>query len=279
MFKNGFDDSVSNLVAFYKSYKKSGLSNLTEFFHSYNVPVNRHEHNFVTITMEMVHRLSVKWPELSNKLYLVSSEKRVKSVQKYIENWNRLGIEKAAYNLIKNYTSVAMRIQIAGREGVMLFENPGIIVMKDRKYPHTGCFVYSRQTPVETEICYKYNEINDDFIDWTHYTKYNDETIEHLVYIKKPFCSAIDVSLRRNLVSTLRGLTCEKDSRFVAGMVFYVNPIDPQFNLVYELNGRNVNIDVKFNLFADLKKVILIENYFMSNRTKNVTFPHHFGTS
>lgn len=262
MFKDGFDDSVSNLVAFYKSYKKSGLSNLTEFFHSYNMSVNRHEHNLVTINMEMVHRLSVKWPELNNKFYLVSGEQRVKSVQKYIENWNRLGIEKAVYNLIKNYTSVAMRIKISGREGVMLLENPGIIVMKDQEYPHTGCFVYSRRTPVETEICYKYNEISDGFIDWTHYTKYNDETIEHLVYVKNPFCSAIDVSLRRNLVSTLRGLTCEKDSRFVAGMVFYVNPNDPQFNLVYELNGRNVNIDVKFNLFADLEKVILIENYF-----------------
>lgn len=256
-------NTISNFIDFYKTFKKSKLNDLNEFYKSYNPPINRHDHMCVSLAMEIVHRLSVKCPGLNSKLYLVSCEEHVESISKYIFNCNRFNIENAAYSLEKEHLLVAMRIQIAEREGIMLLD-PGyhvacaITVMKDERPPHTGRFTQLQGPTFKRDYHYKYNEKDDNFIDWIEHSMCTEHS---LIYIKRPFRTAIDVTIRRNLVYNFRSLLArDANGRVFAGVYFCVTEHgdESEFTLFYDRpSEERIKFKVKFNLFKDVKKVIL----------------------
>lgn len=269
-------NTVNNFMDFYKSFKRSKASDLRAFFQSYTPPINRRHHMCVSLAMEVVSRICEVCPQLSDHLYLVSCEEAVESIQQYILNCKQLGIENAIYNLEKEHSLVAMRIVVAGREGIILLD-PGyhvaraVTVMKDQCYPHTGWFIQSQEPHLKREYCYKFNSFNDEFVEWGERTTRGDQQNhdQSLIYVKTPYRTAIDVTVRRNLVYNFRSLLSrDAKGRVCAGIYFPVSTDggDSTFTLFYDgSNGQSIKIKTKFNVFADEQKVCL----FRKRRTCN----------
>lgn len=260
-------NTVNNFVDFYKSFKQHSKSiDLRTFFQSYTPPINRRHHMCVSLAMEVVARISEVCPQLIDHLYLVSCEEAVESIQQYILNCKHLGIDNAMYNLEKEHAMVAMRIIVGGREGIIVLD-PGyhvaraVTVMKDQCYPHTGWFIQSHEPHLKREYCYKFNAMNDDFVEWSERTTRGDQHNHEisLIYIKHPYRTAIDVTVRRNLVYNFRSLLSrDAKGRVCAGIYFPVSTDggDSTFTLFYDgSNGQSIKIKAKFNTFADEKRV------------------------
>lgn len=260
-------NTVNNFVDFYKTFKKDSKStDLRGFFQSYTPPINRRHHMCVSLAMEVMARISEVCPQLSDHLYLVSCEEAVESIQQYILNCKQLGIDNAMYNLEKEHALVAMRVTVAGREGMIVLD-PGyhvaraVTVMKDQCYPHTGWFIQSHEPHLKREYCYKFSAMNDDFVEWGERTTRGDQQNHEvsLIYIKHPYRTAVDVTVRRNLVYNFRSLLSrDAKGRVCAGIYFPVteNGGDSTFTLFYDgSNGQSIKIKSKFNTFADEKKV------------------------
>lgn len=260
-------NTVNNFVDLYESFKQSKSTDLRAFFQSFTPPINRRHHMCVSLAMEVVSRISEVCPQLSDHLYLVSCEEAVEAIQQYILNCKQLGIDNAMYNLEKEHSMVAMRINVAGREGIMVLD-PGyhiaraVTVMKDQCYPHTGWFIQSDEPHLKREYCYKFNALNDEFVEWFERTTRGDQ-VNHdssLIYIKNPYRTAIDVTVRRNLVYNFRSLLSrDAKGRVCAGIYFPVTKDqggDSTFTLFYDgSNGQSIKIKTKFNTFADEQKV------------------------
>lgn len=76
-----------------------------------------------------------------------------------------------------------------------------------------------------------------------------------LIYVEQPYRTAIDVTVRRNLVYNFRSLLSrDAKGRVCAGMYFPVvpNPADAQVTLFYDsVNDTQVKQKFKFSLFKD----------------------------
>lgn len=165
----------------------------------------------VSLAMEIVARLSDVCPSLAEHFYLVSCEEAVEASLPYIEHCLENGMENALYNLEKEHALIAMRISVAGRDGFMILD-PGyhvsrvVTVMKDQNYPHTGWFTQSDEPHCKREYCYTVSTNSNDFIEWCERaTRGDKESYElSLVYVKLPYRTGVDVTVRRNLVYNFR---------------------------------------------------------------------------
>lgn len=259
-------NTVNNFLDFYSSFKQSKSDDLRNYFQSYVPPINRRHHMCVSLAMEIVARLAETCPQLAEHFFLVSCEECVDSFNPYVANCKELGMENAMYSLEKEHSLIAMRIVVAGREGIMLLD-PGyhvaraVTIMKDQCYPHTGWFTQSEEAHLKREYSYKYSSISDEFIEWTIRCTRNDEqTIEgSLVYVKQPYRTAIDVTVRRNLVYNFRSLLSrDAKGRVCAGIYFPVgeNGAESTFTMFYDgPNGQSVKIKTKFTAFLDENKI------------------------
>lgn len=268
-------NTVNNFLDFYASFKASKATNsLRNYFQSYVPPINRRHHMCVSLAMEIVARLADTCPQLAEHFFLVSCEECVEACDPYVANCMELGMENAMYSLEKEHSLIAMRIQVAGRDGIMLLD-PGyhvaraITIMKDQCYPHTGWYTQSQEAHVQREYSYTYSGLSDDFIEWTiRCTRGNETpTIESsLVYVKQPYRTAIDVTVRRNLVYNFRSLLSrDAKGRVCAGIYFPVieNGAESNFTMFYDgPNDQSVKIKTKFAVFLDDMKVhsLLIAN-------------------
>lgn len=206
-------NTVNNFIDFYHGFKmNTKTTNLTEYFQQYVPPINRRHHMCVSLGMEIVSRLIDLLPQIANHLYLVSCEEAVEATQPYIENCEENGIENAKYGLEKEHALIVMKIVVAGREGYMILD-PGyhvsraVTIMKDQLYPHTGWFIQSEESHCKREYCYTISTISSDFIEWSERTTRCDDEQQHelsLIYVKQPYRTAIDVTVRRNLVYNFR---------------------------------------------------------------------------
>lgn len=194
-------DTVNNFIHFYQSFKKSHLTNLDAFFRNYNVEssINRQNHMCVSLGMEIIARIATLRPDLSDYFYLVSCEEAVENAVIYIENCHQTNIDSVAWTLEKEHVLVAMKIRIGDRDGIVLLD-PGyhvaraVTIMNDEKYPHSGFFTQSDEPGCKREYCYKLSDKN--FVTWHEKTTRNGEETheESLIYVAKPFQSAIDVT-------------------------------------------------------------------------------------
>lgn len=204
-------NTVNNFIDFHSSFKKSKTSDLRKFYQNYVPPINRRHHMCVSLAMEIVARIDDVCPNLSKHFYIVSCEEAVEAAKPYIDHCEENGMENALSSLEKEHALIAMNINVAGREGLMIID-PGyhvaraVTVMKDQCYPHTGWFTQSDEPHCKREYCYTISSRSGDFIEWAERcTRGETETYElSLVYVKRPYRTAVDVTVRRNLVYNFR---------------------------------------------------------------------------
>lgn len=258
-------DTVNNFIHFYRSFKNSHMNNLDEFFRSYNPSINRQNHMCVSLGMEIIARIAVLRPDLADFFYLVSCEEAVENAITYIDNCQQTNIDSVAWNLEKEHVLVAMRIRIGNRDGILLLD-PGyhvarvVTIMNDEKYPHSGFFVQSDEPGCRREYCYKLSDKN--FVTWHEKTTRNGEETheESLIYVGRPFQSAIDVTARRNLVYEFRSLIARNNKgRVFAGLYFPIlsKVNDSTFTIFYNegINNKMVKTKIRFSIFKDETKI------------------------
>ncbi|XP_055373160.1 uncharacterized protein LOC129606706 [Condylostylus longicornis] len=261
-------NTVNNFLDFYKAFKKTRRSDLKSFFQFYDIPINRRHHMCVSLAMEIIIRILEIFPDLAKYLYIVSCEEAVVQPQYYIDTCEQIGINAANSNVEKEHSLVAMKLSIAGRQGYMVLD-PGyhvaraVTVMKDQCYPHTGWFTQSDEKHCKREYCYNYNIRNTNYIEWCEKETRGDkqEFKVNLVYVERPYRTAIDVTVRRNLVYDFRSLLArDAKGRVFAGLYFPLilskNGEQPQFTLFYEgQNNQNVKAKLLFNVFKNSSKI------------------------
>lgn len=112
-------------------------------FSSYKPPITSEHHTCVGLALELWSRLDVleqHFPGLTEYFYLVSCEENIK-----VTEYSGLDghLNKVASSLQKEHVLLALRLNVAGRKGLILCD-PGyhvgrvVTVMQDRTYPHTG---------------------------------------------------------------------------------------------------------------------------------------------
>lgn len=204
-------NTANNFVDFHKAFKESKETNLREFYQAYVPPINRRHHTCVSLAMEIVTRLGAVAPNLAEHCYLVSCEEAVEAAGPYIENCEENGMENTVYSLEKEHVLIALKINVAGRDGLMILDagyhvSRAVTVMKDQCYPHTGWFTQSNEPHCKREYCYTMSPDSNDFVEWTERaTRGSTESYEmSLVYVERPYRTAVDVTVRRNLVYNFR---------------------------------------------------------------------------
>lgn len=262
-------NTANNFVDFYKAYRAAhrvGRGELATHFRHYTIPINRRHHMCVSLGMEIVSRIAEHHPDIARRLYLVSCEEALDESDSYIEHCEENGIEHAGSTLEKEHAMVAMKIVVGGREGVLILD-PGyhvaraVTVMKDEKYPHTGWFTQSDEPHCKREYSYALHDHSSDYVTWTErMTRGGKQQYEQsLVYVARPYRTAIDVTVRRNLVYNFRSLLSrDAKGRVCAGLYFPVvpNPLDAQVTLFYDnANDIQVKQKFKFALFRDPEKI------------------------
>lgn len=137
-------DTVHLFVDFYQAFKRTRRCDLKSFYQFYDIPINRRHHMCVSLAMEIMARIVEMFPILEHYLYIVSCEEQVVSLADYIETSEELGgLNSPLANVEKEHAMVAMKLNIAGRNGVLILD-PGyhvarcVTIMEDQMYPHTG---------------------------------------------------------------------------------------------------------------------------------------------
>lgn len=256
-------DTVHNYVDFYAAFRAKRMKNLRKFFQKYTPPVNRRHHMCVSLAMEIVTRLATIAPVFGDHLYLVSCEEAVDETSVYIENcfkYREITATTAKFTAEKEHALVAMKVRVAGREGMIVLD-PGyhvaraVTIMQDHQYPHTGWFVQSEEGAVKREYAYTFSAHSVNFVEWSErVTRGSQETHEKsLVFVGKQYRTAIDVTVRRNLVYNFRSLLSRTaKGKVSAGIYFPVieKCADAHVTLFYEdANGGQVKIKQKFGVF------------------------------
>uniref|UniRef100_A0A182MT99 Uncharacterized protein n=1 Tax=Anopheles culicifacies TaxID=139723 RepID=A0A182MT99_9DIPT len=262
-------NTANNFVDFYRAYRaahRHGRGELKTHFQHYTIPINRRHHMCVSLGMEIVSRIAEHHPDIARLFYLVSCEEALDESESYIQHCEENGIEYAGSTLEKEHAMVAMKILVGGREGVLILD-PGyhvaraVTVMKDQKYPHTGWFTQSDEPHCKREYSYALHDESSDYITWTErMTRGGKQQYEEsLVYIARAYRTAIDVTVRRNLVYNFRSLLSrDAKGRVCAGLYFPVvpNPHDAHVTLFYDnSNASQVKQKFKFSLFKDPEKI------------------------
>lgn len=262
-------NTANNFVDFYRAYRaahRHGRGELKTHFQHYTIPINRRHHMCVSLAMEIVSRIAEHHPDIARLFYLVSCEEALDESDSYIQHCEENGIEYAGSTLEKEHAMVAMKVVVGGREGVLILD-PGyhvaraVTVMKDQKYPHTGWFTQSDEPHCKREYSYALHDESSDYITWTErMTRGGKQQYEEsLVYIARSYRTAIDVTVRRNLVYNFRSLLSrDAKGRVCAGLYFPVvpNPHDAQVTLFYDnANTSQVKQKFMFALFKDPEKI------------------------
>ena len=120
-------------------------------------------------------------------------------------------------------------------------------------YTHTGWFVQTN----EKEYCYRFVEANERFVEWTTRTTRNGVTSESraLVYVMRPYLTAVDVTERRNLVYDCRSLLArDMKGHLVAGVFFKFREESDEFTIFCSKHGKRRE-RFRFSMFRDLNKV------------------------
>ena len=207
---------------------------------------------------ELLHRLrglNKRFPGIANGLYLVSCEETIGDVDSYV------GGPPAADSGEKEHVLVCLKIEIAGRRGVMLLD-PGyhvarvITVMEDKSYPHTGWFVQSDEPDCKKEYNYFLCASDPDYVEW-HERKTRPGALERiqvaLIYVARPYLTAIDVTERRNLVYNFRSLLARDTKGHVTAGIYFPVVLDMNnaqtFTIFYQTSNGKKRVKMAFSKF------------------------------
>ncbi|XP_050580363.1 uncharacterized protein LOC126917501, partial [Bombus affinis] len=257
-------DTIGNFLKFYKDYIASGETVLERFYHKYQPLITREHHTCVGLGFELLYRLrclNKRFPGIAGGLYLVSCEETIDNIANYV------GGPPAADSGEKEHVLVCLKIEIGGRKGVMLLD-PGyhvarvITVMEDKLYPHTGWFIQSDEPDCKKEYNYFLCTNDPDYIEW-HERKTRSGTLERtqvaLIYVARPYLTAIDVTERRNLVYNFRSLLARDTKGHVTAGIYFPVVLDinnaQTFSIFYQTSNGKKRIKMAFNKFCSSPKI------------------------
>lgn len=250
------------IYRFYRDFKKSGESNLQNFYRKYQPLIVHQRHTCVGLGFELLRRLSSldqKFPGLASGLYLVSCEETIGNIASYV------GGPPAADSGEKEHVLVCLKIEINKRRGVMLLD-PGyhvarvITVMEDKSYPHTGWFTQNDEPDGKQEYNYTLCQNDPDYVEW-HERKTRTSAFEQthqvaLIYVAMPYLTAIDVTERRNLVYNYRSLLArDTKGHLIAGIYFTLKLDAPAFNILHQTTKGKKKMKIPFSKFRINKEV------------------------
>lgn len=264
-------NSVNNFILFHEEYLKSNVP-FIDFYDSYHPPIVPYRHTCVGLGLELIRRMEVLDREhrgLSKATSLLSCEEAVKNIRHYVTS--ATGPHEFPHvSAEKEHVMVGVRILVDGREGVMIAD-PGyhvgrvVTVMNDELYPHTGLFVQHDSELMVKEYDYSVNSINKDYVEW-HEREYKNGRYKYqisLVYIGRPYLTAIEVTEKRNIVYTFKS-QLRRDSRgnIIAGYYFPLAP-DLETATFTVFVGLQAKAKYKFSDFIDINNIdpILVENF------------------
>ncbi|GJQ73688.1 hypothetical protein Trydic_g14024 [Trypoxylus dichotomus] len=248
-------NTVGNFLTLYQGFKRSGCSSLSEYFQSYSPPITPLHHTCVGLALELwktLFALNRKFSNLTNHLYLVSCEEGVESMD-YVALLE--SIETVSNILEKEHVLLTLKFEISGRSGILLCD-PGyhvgrvVTVMHDTTYPHTGWFVQSEEG-IKKEYCYIFSSVNTNFIEWREKNTKSGvvELFTALIFIERPYLTAIDVTERRNLVYNFRSLLSrDAKGHLVAGIYFKLKDNSDEFTIFYH-DGIKQRMKMNFSIF------------------------------
>lgn len=251
-------DTVGNFLEFYESFKRSGCNSVLEFFHIYSPPITSAHYTCVGLALELWSRLSVqlesKYPGIGKHLCVVSCEEDIVCAPIYTALSDRL--DTASYTLEKEHVLMCLKLEFSGRSGILLCD-PGyhvsrvVNIMADKAYPNTGWFIQSEENGIRKEYNYQLSPNNDSFVEWNERTTRNgkQENFTGLIYIGRPYLTAVDVTERRNLVYNFRSLLSrDQKGHLIAGIYFKVYQKCDEFTIFYQDMGKQ-RIKMNFSAF------------------------------
>ncbi|XP_017050978.2 uncharacterized protein LOC108094741 isoform X1 [Drosophila ficusphila] len=253
-------NTVNLFVDFYRSFKRTRRSDLRSFFQFYDVPINRRHHMCVSLAFEIMARMVQLFPVLANYLYVVSCEEQVMDCQDYVHLDEECGLNSVDAGVEKEHVMVAMRIAIGERRGVMILD-PGyhvsraVTVMQDQSYPHTGWFTQSKEPHLQRDYCYAYSQQNDKFVEWKEREIRGEDTSykTSLIYVAQEYITAIDVTVRRNLVYNFRSLLSRDAKGQVTSGIYFplvANGQEAYLTIFYDgPNEQRVRTKLMFTAF------------------------------
>ncbi|XP_070528253.1 uncharacterized protein [Cardiocondyla obscurior] len=259
-------DTIGNFLRFYKDYTSSEESILDLFYRKYQPLITRGHHTCVGLGFELLHRLTglnKQFPGIASGLYIVSCEETIGDITSYV------GGPPAADSGEKEHVLVCLKIEIGGRRGVMLLD-PGyhvarvITVMADKLYPHTGWFTQSDELTCKKEYNYCLCAEDPDYVEW-HERRTRPGALEStqvaLIYVARPYLTAIDVTERRNLVYNQRSLLARDTKGHVTAGIYFPIVLDANkaqtFTIFYQTDNGKKRVKMEFNKFNGLRKINL----------------------
>lgn len=114
-----------------------------------------------------------------------------------------------------------------------------------------GWFIQSEESAIKKEYCYKFSSVNPKFIEWTERnTKSNVvQLFTALIFIEKPYLTAVDVTERRNLVYNFRSLLSrDAKGHLTSGIYFKLKDNSDEFNIFYH-DGVKQRLKMNFSIF------------------------------
>ncbi|XP_012282688.1 uncharacterized protein LOC105700943 [Orussus abietinus] len=221
-------------------------------------------HTCVGLGFELLRRLcglEDRFPGIAGGLYLVSCEETIGDIASYV------GGPPAADSGEKEHVLVCLKIEIGGRRGVLLLD-PGyhvarvITVMADKLYPHTGWFTQSDEPGCKKEYNYFTCAQDPDYVEWHERETRpggSERTQAALVYVARPYLTAIDVTERRNLVYNFRSLLARDTKGHVVAGVYFPVVLDLKneqlFTVFYQTNHGKRRVKMPFFKFCSSPKI------------------------
>ncbi|XP_024946376.1 uncharacterized protein LOC107273256, partial [Cephus cinctus] len=259
-------DTVGNFLRLYRDYAASGESTLDRFYRKYQPLIIHGQHTCVGLGFELLRRLCAldkRFSGMANGLYLVSCEETIGDIAGYV------GGPPAADSGEKEHVLVCLKIEIAGRRGVLLLD-PGyhvarvITVMADKLYPHTGWFTQSEEPSCKKEYNYSLCTQDTDYVEW-HERETRPGALERtqvaLIYVARPYLTAIDVTERRNLVYNFRTLLARDTKGHVTAGIYFTVTLDLKneqtFTIFHQTGNGKKRVKMPFSKFGGSPKVNL----------------------
>lgn len=257
-------DTIGNFLRFYKDYITSEESTLDRFYRKYQPMITPEHYTCVGLGFELLRRLrslNKRYSGIASGLYLVSCEETIGDIVSYV------GGPPAADSGEKEHVLVCLKIKINGRQGVMLLD-PGyhvarvITVMADKLYPHTGWFTQSDEPNCKKEYNYCLCAEDPDYVEW-HERETRPGALERtqvaLIYMARPYLTAIDVTERRNLVYNFRSLLARDTKGHVIAGIYFPIVLDMNnaqtFTIFYQTNSGKKRIKMPFSKFCSSPKI------------------------
>lgn len=245
-------------------YIASEENSLEKFYRKYQPLITKEHYTCVGLGFELLHRLkglNNRFPGIASGLYLVSCEETIIDIANYV------GGPPAADSGEKEHVLVCLRIEINGRRGVMLLD-PGyhvarvITVMADKLYPHTGWFTQSNEPTCKKEYNYCLCANDPNYVEWHERKTRRPGALEMqvaLIYVARPYLTAIDVTERRNLVYNHRSLLARDTKGHVTAGIYFPVVLDMNntqtFTIFYQTGDGKKRVKMGFNKFYGSSKI------------------------